>query len=98
MDDLPVLSWAADPNRSQGGPRHVYFPGHSPSLARSDRDRSALAEAVGQRVQYFAVERQGFELELAAQRSVAAATGLFGAVSSDQRVRPAVPQADPLRD
>jgi hypothetical protein len=41
----------------------VYFPGHSPSLARSDRDRSALAEAVGQRVQFFAVERQGFELE-----------------------------------
>jgi hypothetical protein len=62
----------------------VYFPGHSPSVARSDRDRSALAEAVGQRVQYFAVERQGFELEGTTFRR--RSNRLLGAVSSEQRV------------
>ncbi len=48
----------------RAGLRHVYFPGRSPSLAPSDRDPSALAEAIGQLEQYFAGERQAFELEL----------------------------------
>jgi methylated-DNA-[protein]-cysteine S-methyltransferase len=46
------------------GLRHVYFRGRAPSLAPSDRDPSALAETVGQLEQYFAGERQAFELEL----------------------------------
>ena len=46
------------------GLRHVYFPGRAPSLAPSDRDPSILAETVGQLDEYFAGERQAFELEL----------------------------------
>jgi methylated-DNA-[protein]-cysteine S-methyltransferase len=46
------------------GLRHVYFPGRSPSVAPSDRDPSAVAQAVGQLDEYFAGERQVFELEL----------------------------------
>jgi methylated-DNA-[protein]-cysteine S-methyltransferase len=46
------------------GLRHVYFPGRAPSLAPSERDPSAVAEAVGQLEEYFAGERQAFELEL----------------------------------
>jgi methylated-DNA-[protein]-cysteine S-methyltransferase len=46
------------------GLRHVYFPGRAPSLAPSERDPSAVAEAVGQLDEYFAGERQAFELEL----------------------------------
>jgi methylated-DNA-[protein]-cysteine S-methyltransferase len=43
---------------------HVCFPGRSRSLSPGDRHPSALAEAVAQLEQYFAGERQGFELEL----------------------------------
>jgi methylated-DNA-[protein]-cysteine S-methyltransferase len=46
------------------GLRHVYFPGRAPTLAPSDRDPSALADAVEQLDEYFAGERQAFELEL----------------------------------
>jgi methylated-DNA-[protein]-cysteine S-methyltransferase len=46
------------------GLRHVYFPGRAPSLAPSDRDPSALADAVRQMEQYFGGERQAFALEL----------------------------------
>jgi methylated-DNA-[protein]-cysteine S-methyltransferase len=51
------------------GPRYVYFPGRAPSLAPSDRDPSALTKAVSQLEQYFAGERQAFELELDFGRS-----------------------------
>lgn len=43
--------------------RYVYFPGRAPSLAPSDPDPSALTKAVSQLEQYFAGERQAFELE-----------------------------------
>ena len=46
------------------GLRHVYFPGRAPSLTPSDRNPSTLAETVGQLNEYFAGERQAFELEL----------------------------------
>jgi methylated-DNA-[protein]-cysteine S-methyltransferase len=46
------------------GLRYVYFPGGAPSLASSERDPSALTEPVSQPEQYFAGERQAFELEL----------------------------------
>jgi methylated-DNA-[protein]-cysteine S-methyltransferase len=48
----------------RSGLRHVYFPGRAPSLAPSDRDPSTVAETVGQLDEYFAGERQAFELEL----------------------------------
>jgi methylated-DNA-[protein]-cysteine S-methyltransferase len=46
------------------GLRYVFFPGRAPSLAPSDRYPSALTQAVSQLEQYFAGERQAFELEL----------------------------------
>lgn len=46
------------------GLRHVYFPGRAPSLTPSDRNPSTLAETVGQLDEYFAGERQAFELQL----------------------------------
>lgn len=46
------------------GLRHVYFPGRAPSLAPRDCDPSTLAETTGQLDEYFAGERQVFELEL----------------------------------
>ncbi len=46
------------------GLRNVYFPGRSPILDPSDRNPAALTEAVRQLEQYFAGERERFELEL----------------------------------
>jgi methylated-DNA-[protein]-cysteine S-methyltransferase len=49
--------------RGTSGLRHVYFPGHTPSLTPSDRNPSTLAETVAQLAEYFAGERQAFELQ-----------------------------------
>ena len=46
------------------GLRNVHFPGRSPILDPSDRNPAALTEAVRQLEQYFAGERERFELEL----------------------------------
>ena len=43
---------------------YVHFPGRAPSLTPSDRNPSTLAETVAQLDEYFAGERQAFELEL----------------------------------
>lgn len=46
------------------GLRHVYFPGRAPSLTPSDGNPSTLAETVAQLDEYFAGERQAFQLQL----------------------------------
>jgi methylated-DNA-[protein]-cysteine S-methyltransferase len=49
---------------STAGLRSVHFPGRAPGLVESDRDPAALAEAATELDQYFAGQRQTFELEL----------------------------------
>lgn len=49
---------------STAGLRNVHFPGRAAGLAVSDRDPAALAEAATQLDQYFAGQRQAFELKL----------------------------------
>jgi methylated-DNA-[protein]-cysteine S-methyltransferase len=46
------------------GLRNVHFPGRAPALAESDRDPTALAQAVTQLDEYFSGHRQTFELDL----------------------------------
>jgi methylated-DNA-[protein]-cysteine S-methyltransferase len=48
-----------------GALRRLYFPGHAPRLAERDRRPQAFAEAAEQLAQYFAGERQVFNLPLA---------------------------------
>jgi methylated-DNA-[protein]-cysteine S-methyltransferase len=47
-----------------GGLRRVFFPGHASGLNEADRSEEALADAVRQLDEYFAGEREGFELDL----------------------------------
>jgi methylated-DNA-[protein]-cysteine S-methyltransferase len=49
---------------SAAGLRNVHFPGRSPGLAESERDTAALADAAAQLDDYFAGQRQSFELAL----------------------------------
>ncbi|MDQ2884414.1 MAG: MGMT family protein [Actinomycetota bacterium] len=44
--------------------RRLYFPGRAPSLNEADRDPEAFTHAVEQLEQYFAGDRQTFELPL----------------------------------
>jgi len=46
------------------GLRRVFFPGHVSGLDEADRSEGALADAVLQLDEYFAGEREGFELDL----------------------------------
>jgi methylated-DNA-[protein]-cysteine S-methyltransferase len=47
-----------------GGLKRVFFPGHASGLDEADRSEEGLADALRQLDEYFAGERQGFELAL----------------------------------
>jgi methylated-DNA-[protein]-cysteine S-methyltransferase len=47
-----------------GALRHVYFPGRAPRRAEADHDPTAFADAAAQLEQYFAGERQTFDINL----------------------------------
>lgn len=47
-----------------GGLSRIFFPGHARGLAEADRSEEALADALRQLDEYFAGEREGFELAL----------------------------------
>jgi methylated-DNA-[protein]-cysteine S-methyltransferase len=49
---------------SETGLREVHFPGRAPVLAPADRDRDLLADARDQLEEYFAGERERFEVAL----------------------------------
>ncbi len=47
-----------------GGLRRIFFPGHARGLAGAERSEEGLADALRQLDEYFAGEREGFELGL----------------------------------